>query len=878
MNAVRKLFLFSLFAVLASSAFSQKTGSEADPYEDDPYWYKPGHAINPAAAASIQTLPGFTVDRVLTVPKELGSWTALCVDPQGRLIASAQHLPGLYRINITDTDHSDQRPKLEKLSGAAEQMGWSQGLLHAFGSLYVTVAESNLVKETGLYRITDTNGDDQYDKTELLFPLDGSGEHGPHNLVQSPAERGLYLICGNNTRIPDTDRPVLPVSTEGLDHILPPGFNSSRHSIAGFVLRFDKEGRNRQVFASGLRNSYDLAFNKHGDLFTFDSDMEWDLGTPWYRPTRICHIVSGAEFGWRENGANWPDHFEDSSGPVINIGPGSPTGMIFGYGSSFPEKYQNALFVCDWTFAAIHAVHLKPVGASYHAEFEEFVGGAGLPITDIALGKDGALYFIVGGRRLGSAIYRVKYNGTDESSPFLTTAALPKEHATRRELENYHEFPLRENLDNIWKHLGCDDRSVRFAARVALEKLPVDIWKNRVGEEADLDTRLTALLALARQSPPEELRNVVRALTGLSLLDVTPSQRLRILRICELVFARSDLPHDSLKQTLLPTLKRAFPDDDPIVNRELSRLLCYLGNHSVIPVLLTAMRQDVGAFTHYGLHNFSRNPKYGKAIRDILESAPLLDRMHYAKMLLWIKEGWTEKQRLEYFELIADAKSSSKGGYWYRKFWNQIREVALSQLDADLKNKAEQIVAVTQIQSEDFDLPTPIGPGQAWTLQSALRSFANQSKPISIEAGKRAYAAAACITCHRMGLEGSAIGPDLSALGQRFTPSDILEAIIDPNRAISDQYRMTVVTTILGESYSGQIVARDDKRLRLATNVLRPSQTISIATDTIASEQALPVSTMPDNLLDSLSEYELQNLLAYLVSNADPNHPIYRGD
>ena len=48
---------------------------------------------------------------------------------------------------------------------------------------------------------------------------------------------------------------------------------------------------------TGMRNHFDTAFNALGDLFTYDSDMEWDAGTPWYRPTRIYHLVSGGDYG-----------------------------------------------------------------------------------------------------------------------------------------------------------------------------------------------------------------------------------------------------------------------------------------------------------------------------------------------------------------------------------------------------------------------------------------------------------------------------------------------------------------------------------------------------------------------------------------------------
>ena len=48
----------------------------------------------------------------------------------------------------------------------------------------------------------------------------------------------------------------------------------------------------------GLRNSYDLAFNRRGDLFTYDSDLENDFGLPNYRPTAIRQVPSGTDSGW----------------------------------------------------------------------------------------------------------------------------------------------------------------------------------------------------------------------------------------------------------------------------------------------------------------------------------------------------------------------------------------------------------------------------------------------------------------------------------------------------------------------------------------------------------------------------------------------------
>jgi hypothetical protein len=53
-------------------------------YADRPYWYKPGHPLNPAEAATFTGLPGFKSERILAVPVGGASLTALAVDPRGR--------------------------------------------------------------------------------------------------------------------------------------------------------------------------------------------------------------------------------------------------------------------------------------------------------------------------------------------------------------------------------------------------------------------------------------------------------------------------------------------------------------------------------------------------------------------------------------------------------------------------------------------------------------------------------------------------------------------------------------------------------------------------------------------------------------------------
>jgi hypothetical protein len=102
------------------------------------------------------------------------------------------------------------------------------------------------------------------------------------------------------------------------------------------------------LFSAGQRNAYGIAFNADGELFSFDSDMERDWGTPWYRPSRIQHLVSGSDHGYREGSGKWPDYYADSLPPVVDVGIGSPTSIRFGTGTAFPARYQKALFGLDW--------------------------------------------------------------------------------------------------------------------------------------------------------------------------------------------------------------------------------------------------------------------------------------------------------------------------------------------------------------------------------------------------------------------------------------------------------------------------------------------------------------------------------------------------
>ena len=142
--------------------------------------------------------------------------------------------------------------------------------------------------------------------------------------------------------------------------------------------------------------------------------------------------------------------------------------------------------------------------------------------------------------------------------------------------------------------------------------------------------------------------------------------------------------------------------------------------------------------------------------------------------------------------------------------------------------------------------------------------------------GEKMFAAATCVTCHSMNGQGGISGPDLTGVGQRFTIRDLIDSIVHPNNAISDQYQLMILAMKNGDSLTGRVHSRDADKTTLAPNVLKPNLTRSIRNADIASITPLPVSTMPPGLLNTLNEEEVLDLIAYLAGGGDPEHPLFK--
>lgn len=228
-------------------------------------------------------------------------------------------------------------------------------------------------------------------RTELLRGFGvhfGYTGHDLHGMVFGPDGK-LYFSIG--------DRGTNVTTQEGTQVTLPD---------EGAVFRCDPDGSNFEVYATGLRNPQELAFDEHGNLFTFDNDC--DNGDS----ERLVYIAEGSDNGWRvgyqyaplgkagpwmlEN--MWKPRHEGQPEyiipPLANIEDG-PSGVAYYPGTGLHPRYKGHFFVCQFrgsiASSGIYTYTLNPTGAGFELDQKKLFLKGVLP-TDVTFAPDGKVY------------------------------------------------------------------------------------------------------------------------------------------------------------------------------------------------------------------------------------------------------------------------------------------------------------------------------------------------------------------------------------------------------------------------------------------------------------------------------------------------------
>ncbi|MBD3676233.1 MAG: HEAT repeat domain-containing protein [Planctomycetaceae bacterium] len=327
---------------------------------------------------------------------------SMTIDAEGRVVVA-----GAGYVRILEDTNGD--------GVADEYRQFADGPKNGAMGMYFLGPDLLCTGDAGLLRYRDEDRDGRADgEPDVFLKMKTGGEHDSHAIRRGP-DGWWYIIAGNNANITSAYA-TLPTSPV-------------KQPSAGTLMRLKPDMTGGEIYANGMRNAYDFDFNHMGDLFTYDSDGERDISLPWYRPTRVFHLLPGSHAGWISRSWKRPGSFLDMPPVLGAFGRGSPTGVVMYRHTTFPEEYQNTLFVMDWTFGRVMALPMRPEDGVWSSKPEEFMtakGQFGFAPTDMAVGHDGSLYLTVGGRGTRGAVFRVTWKGNtstewwDRGTQYLT--------------------------------------------------------------------------------------------------------------------------------------------------------------------------------------------------------------------------------------------------------------------------------------------------------------------------------------------------------------------------------------------------------------------------------------------------------------------------
>lgn len=293
-------------------------------------------------------------------------------------------------LEDTDRDGKADRSTVFADGFNEEITGVAEGVLWHNNEVFYTIFPD-------LWKLVDTDDDGRADQRESMFR--GFGVHAAfdghdiHGLTIGP-DGMLYFSVGDNG---------FSVTTKEGERLHYPN--------QGAILRCDYDGSNLEVFAHGLRNPQEIAFDEFGNLFTVDND-----GDMRGERERLVYLVEGGDSGWRTNWqfrtSGWSRYTKQPTynpwidermwvpqepGQPAHITPAlanysiGPGGFKYHPGIALNDAYRGYFFLVQFPAEVVSAFRVIPKGASFEM-VDEHPFHEGLMISAVDFGNDGALY------------------------------------------------------------------------------------------------------------------------------------------------------------------------------------------------------------------------------------------------------------------------------------------------------------------------------------------------------------------------------------------------------------------------------------------------------------------------------------------------------
>jgi len=123
-----------------------------------------------------------------------------------------------------------------------------------------------------------------------------------------------------------------------------------------------------------------------------------------------------------------------------------------------------------------------------------------------------------------------------------------------------------------------------------------------------------------------------------------------------------------------------------------------------------------------------------------------------------------------------------------------------------------------------------------------------------------------CAACHQIGGEGAKVGPQLDGIGGRG-PDRLMEDILDPGRNVDQAFRVTNLALADGRVVSGLLLREEGAVLVMAD---AQGKEVRVPADQVEERSVVPLSPMPANFAEQVSEDDFYRLIGFLMSRTAP--------
>lgn len=360
------------------------------------------------------------------------------------------HSEKIHKLVDTDGDGVADKATVFAEGFNTEVTGIAAGVRARNGDVYATIAPD-------VWKLRDTDGDGKADERKAIASGFGVhinyAGHDMHGLTFGPDGKVYWTIGDKGTN----------VVSDGKRWIYP-------HE--GALLRCNPDGSKFEVFARGLRNVQEIAFDDYGNIFGVDNDSD-QKG----EKERLLYIVEGSDSGWRSyyqyRGGKYnpwmneriafPDGEDRPASiiPPLSLYLDGPSGFAYNPGTALNERYRGHFFLTQFPAGKINAFKLEPDGAAYKMTGDHLMA-SGAAFTGCNFGPDGALYVAdwQGGYPLKEkgAVWKIDDPKEASSEVRKEVARMLKQGAAG------------ENEETLFKRLDHPDQRIRLDAQWELAR------------------------------------------------------------------------------------------------------------------------------------------------------------------------------------------------------------------------------------------------------------------------------------------------------------------------------------------------------------------------------------------------------------------------